>query len=62
MSEHKFRIGQTLDFRPDSRNVQPRAGKCKIVSLVPSEGDNPKYRIRCVSETFERVVWESQLG
>ena len=61
MSEHKFRIGQTLDFRSDRRSTQPRSGKCKVVGLLPSEGDDPQYRIRCVSESFERVVWESQL-
>jgi hypothetical protein len=61
MSEHKFRIGQTLDYRPDRRSIQPHSGKCKVVSLLHTEGDDPQYRIRCVSESFERVVWESQL-
>lgn len=61
MSDHKFKIGQTLDFMPDERRSQSRAGKCKVISLVPSEGNTPQYRIRCVTENFERVVWESQL-
>jgi hypothetical protein len=61
MSEHKFKIGQTLDYRSDRRNPHLRSGKCKIVGLLPSEGQDPQYRIRCATENFERVVWESQL-
>lgn len=61
MSEHKFKVGQTLDFLADRRSGQPLSGKCKVLKLVPSEGDNPQYRVRCQSENFERVVWENQL-
>lgn len=61
MSDHKFKIGQMLEFMPARSGGQARSGKCKVVSLVPVEGDMPQYRIRCTSENFERVVWESQL-
>jgi hypothetical protein len=61
MPEHKFKIGQVLDFTPDRKSGHARSGKCKVVSLLPAEGDNPQYRIRCTTENFERVVWEGQL-
>jgi hypothetical protein len=61
MSAHKFRIGQMLDFTPDPRSAQSRSGKCKVVSLLPTESATPRYRVRCTNETFERAVWEDQL-
>jgi hypothetical protein len=28
---------------------------------VASDGDIPQYRIKCTTENFERIVWESEL-
>lgn len=61
MPAHKFKIGQTLNFSPLRANAQARPGKCKVTRLVASEGDTPQYRVKCVTETFERVVWENEL-
>jgi hypothetical protein len=33
----------------------------RIVKLLPSDGDEYQYRIKSVSEAFERVAKESQL-
>lgn len=57
---HKFKIGQSvyLDvsvLRPASRGVY------EIVRLLPTELDEPQYRIRSKSETFERLVKQSDL-
>ena len=35
--------------------------ECTIVRLLPIEGGNHLYRIKCVTEAFERVVPEAQL-
>jgi hypothetical protein len=59
MANHKFKVGQI---------VEPAAGVTKptgrstyeIVSLLPSEGQEPRYRVRR-SGSPERVVVESQL-
>jgi hypothetical protein len=61
MAEHKFHIGQTLNFHPHRMSSQARPGKCKVIRLVSSEGDTPQYRVKCVAENFERVVSESEL-
>ncbi len=62
MPEHKFRIGQILEFTPHRRGDYARSGKCKVVRLLPAGGgDSPQYRIKCVNENFERIVWENQL-
>lgn len=62
MSEHKYKIGQMLDYKPHRASGYGRSGKCKVISLVPREGELPQYRVRCTAENFERVVWESQLS
>jgi hypothetical protein len=62
MSEHKFKIGQTLHFSPHRLNARARPGKCRVTRLVSSEGENPQYQIKCDTETYERVVWESELA
>jgi hypothetical protein len=62
MSDHKFKIGQTMHFNPHRLNTRTRATRCKITRLVTSEGGGPRYHIKCDAEAFERVVWESELG
>jgi hypothetical protein len=59
---HKFKIGQTLNFMPQRSNAAMRPGQCKVLRLLSSEGVDPQYRIKCLNETFERVVRESELG
>ena len=56
MSAHKFKIGQTLNFSPHRMNAQARPGKCKVTRLVATEGETPQYRVKCLTENFERVV------
>ncbi len=60
MTDHKFKIGQTLNYAP-RRNYSAGLGKCKIVRLLATDGDDPKYRIKCTNENFDRVVQESEL-
>lgn len=62
MAGHKFKVGQTVSFKP-SRMGFPAANKeCKIVRQLPIEDGNRLYRIKCSSESFERVVKESELA
>jgi hypothetical protein len=59
MANHKFKVGQL---------VEPSAGLAKqqssstyeVVSLLPSEGREPHYRVKRAGSP-ERVVRESQL-
>jgi hypothetical protein len=62
MSEHKFKVGQSVSYTPHRINISSGPGKCKILRLLATDGDNPQYRVKCTTETFERVVWESELG
>ena len=61
MSDHKFKIGQTLHFTPHRSTGVARAGTCKVMRLVSSDGADPQYHIKCLNESFERVAWESEL-
>jgi hypothetical protein len=61
MSEHRFAIGQALKFTPRRLSFGAGPSACKITRLLASEGDEPQYRIKCTSESFERVVHESEL-
>lgn len=61
MPSHKFRVGQTVDFKPSRMGFPAANRECTIVRLLPTEGSNHLYRIKCTSEAFERVVNEAQL-
>ena len=57
MSEHKYQIGDVVDFSSRQIGMRASAERCEIVRLLATDGDDPK----CPSESFERVVRESQL-
>ncbi len=57
---HKFKVGQTVDLIPSTFR-SAAAGHYQIVSLRPTDGGNPQYRIKSKSESHERVVSESDL-
>jgi hypothetical protein len=57
---HKFKIGQMVDLI-QSTFRSAASGHYEIVSLRPSEGGDPQYRIKSKSELLERVVSESEL-
>ena len=59
--EHKFRVGQSVNFFP-SRGVDHRSkGQYTIVLLRPLDGDAPQYRIRNKADGHERIVRENEL-
>jgi hypothetical protein len=62
LSEHKFRIGQTVHFTSGPYGRGGVSGVFKITQLLPPEGDDRQYRIKSASEPHERVVKESQLN
>jgi hypothetical protein len=61
LSEHKFKIGQTVNFTSGPFGRGGTNGVYKITQLLPPEGDDRQYRIKSSNEPHERVVKESQL-
>ena len=62
MTDHKFKIGQTVHYTSGPYGRGTASGIYKIISLLPPEGDDRQYRIKSASEPHERVVKESQLA
>jgi hypothetical protein len=62
MSGHKFKVGQTVSFKPSRMGFPASNRECQIVRLLPIEDGNRLYRVKCASESFERVAKESELA
>jgi hypothetical protein len=62
VNEHKFKIGQTVNYASGPFGRGAGGGMYKITQLLPPEGDEYQYRIKSSSEPHERVVKESQLN
>ena len=63
MASHKFHIGQTVSYRPASRNQDAPRGAYKINARLPQGDDGQfEYRIKNSGEAHERIVKESELG
>ena len=63
MTKHKFSVGQTVRFS-HGNYLSVAAGRedFKVTRLLPVEGLECEYRIKCSDEPFERVARESQLN
>jgi hypothetical protein len=62
VSEHKFRIGQSVRYTSGPYGRGNVNDVYRITQLLPSETDDRQYRIKSVSEPHERVARESQLA
>lgn len=58
----KFKVGQTVDFSPSLRGLAASARLYKVVRVLPTEGRERLYRIKTITEAFERVARESELA
>ena len=61
LKTHKYSIGQNVRYTAGPFGRFGASGSFKIVKLLPPEGDELQYRIKCAGEAFERVAKESQL-
>jgi hypothetical protein len=62
MSEHKYRVGQAVEFFPDRGVKHTAKGRYKIVRLFLGERNSPLYRIKHEVDGQERMVGESELS
>lgn len=62
MSEHKFRVGQAVEFSPDPGTDRASRGRYTIVRLLPPEAGTPQYRLKNTADGRERMARETQLG
>ena len=61
MTDHKFSIGDVVDFVNARVALAATTESCEIIRQLSTDGDDPQYRVKCMEEGFERVVRESQL-
>ena len=58
----KFKVGQLVYLNAGSSGRQMGSRDLyEIVRLMPTERDDPQYRIKSSREPYERVAQESQL-
>lgn len=62
MSDHKFRIGEAVDYFAGKRFDRLAGGRYTVVRLLPVEGDTPQYRIKSTLDGRERMVRENEIG
>jgi hypothetical protein len=62
MAEHRYRVGQAVQFVPGRGVQQSAKGGYTIVRLLPLEGNSPQYRIKNKTDGHERMVLEAELA
>jgi hypothetical protein len=62
MLNHKFAVGQAVQFMPDRFQERTKGERFKIVRLLPEAGNTLQYRVKSQSDGHERVVREDQLS
>jgi hypothetical protein len=58
---HKFRSGQIVHLSRSLATRSAPGGDYKVVRQLPVDGGEPQYRIKSVSEPYERVAKESDI-
>ncbi|MFZ1150692.1 MAG: hypothetical protein WAR76_13280 [Xanthobacteraceae bacterium] len=61
MTNHKFKIGQSVNYTSGPFGAGSASGVYQITQLLPPEGDDFQYKIKSAAEPHERVAKESQL-
>jgi hypothetical protein len=60
MNKHKFKIGQSVGYRPP-RGLDMPSGTYIVTARLPALSGEPRYRIRHSTEVDDRVAGESEL-
>ena len=65
MSEHRFKVGQSVKYTYGIRGLRRRpagfGGIYNVMQLLPAEGDERLYRVKSADEPHERVAKETEL-
>lgn len=61
MSDHKYEVGQSLDFRSATKGPTAASGQYLIVARRPAADGEPMYLIKSELERHQRIASESEL-
>jgi hypothetical protein len=63
MPDHKFHVGQLVNYFPPSRGQDAPRGAYTITARLPqNENGEFGYRIKHLSEPYERIARETELS
>lgn len=62
MAQHKYKVGQLVDYAPSRPGMPPPGRLYEIVRQLPAEAGEFQYRVKSKGETFERMAKESELS
>ena len=62
MASHKYKVGQSVRFRPTYMSALVGAHDCEIIRQLPAQDGAYLYRIKCRLENVERVAKEGELA
>jgi hypothetical protein len=63
MAAHRFKVGQSLFLTQLRSNSTSSSAQYKVVRLLPPQQDGQnQYRIKGLSESFERIAKETDLS
>jgi hypothetical protein len=59
---HSFKLGEVVQYNPSSRRLPAPGGTYAVTGILPENDGQPEYRIKHVSEDFERIAQEGELS
>lgn len=59
---HRYQVGEEVSFSPGKRSMPRSSRTYKIVRRMPLENGEYTYRIKSISDTYERVAREGELS
>jgi hypothetical protein len=62
MADHKFHVGQAVQFRTKPFYVSAALGVFEVIRQLPERDGELEYRIKNSTEPHERVARESELS
>ena len=61
MRGHKYRVGQTLNYKPSGPGRMQGSGDVKIERLLPPDQSENLYQVESLFDGHKRVVRESEI-
>ena len=58
---HKFKIGETVIFRPRERSARAEGGTFRIIGFASGGRGEPIYRLKHIEKELSQVARESEL-
>ncbi|MFZ4805629.1 MAG: hypothetical protein ACOYLQ_00115 [Hyphomicrobiaceae bacterium] len=60
--KHRYKTGDSVTYQPVKSAQQAAHGTYKVIQRLPLEGGVLRYKIKNMSEVFERIATESELA